>query len=171
MANLTLHLGVEEFPYNEPAPAPKKVAKARKGKKRARRRGGGSSGGQTTYDVAVILEAHYHVFRTFYEVHEEEIAEQFAQGMADAIDTLVAGGPPSSAPWASAEQWLIMRFRKFLESKEMDSLSVPGVPTGASLKGTSHRRKGKKGSPGRPSFIDTGLYESAMVAWIEGQFR
>lgn len=163
---LTLHLGVIELPYVE-APTPQtRLPKARKGKQRPRKPPVAKAGGQTTGDVADILERKYHVMETFYEVHEEEIADDFAQAMAGALEDLLVGAPPSAQPYAAAESALQARFKTFLESKEMDELAVDGVPTKASLRGVNHRLKIKRGGP-RPSFIDTGLYESSFVAWIE----
>lgn len=115
-----------------------------------------------------MLENKYHVMETFYEHHEEEIAESFAEAMAGQIENLVMGAPPQANPLAAVDDAVEAAFHKFLESKEMDELGVTGVPTKASLRGVSHRFKLKRG-PVRPSFIDTSLYESSFKAWTENQ--
>jgi hypothetical protein len=61
------------------------------------------------------------------------------------------------------------RFKDFLSLQEMDKLGVPGVPTEAAKKGKSSRfkRRRSKGGAPRPSFIDTGLYQSSFKAWVD----
>ena len=150
---VSLHLGVVDMPY---AHDPK---------------------GTSTGDVAEILEARYHVMEVFFELHRNEIAADMEKSVAGAIDTLMAGAPPQNAsPFAGAESGIERRFKDFLLTREIETLGIPGVPTQAALDGVSHRfknpryvRKGKKlvKRPRRPSFIDTGLYETAMKAWFE----
>jgi hypothetical protein len=73
----------------------------------------------------------------------------------------------SPEPFASSKsQKIDDTFHKFLDSKEMETLGIPGVPTAAALKGVSHRLKLKKGAP-RPSFIDTGMYQAHFKSWVE----
>lgn len=160
----TLHLGVIELPYTEPNPKPKRMAKARPGKQKPRKQRKAAPENQTTYDVAVILEGKYHVMETYFDLHEQEIGDAFAESMAGALESLVMGAPPARNPLASAEAAVEAGFKHFLETKEMDDTSTPGVPTKASLRGVNHRLKRKRG-PSRPSFIDTGLYESSFKAW------
>lgn len=160
----TLHLGVVDLPYTEAPEPPSKLPKARKGKQRPRKTRKASV--QTTGDVAEVLETKYHIMETFFEVHEEEIAADFAEALAGSLEDLVMGAPPSPRPYAAAESALGARFKTFLETKEMDELATPGVPTKASLRGVNHRLKIKRGAP-RPSFVDTGTYEAAFIAWID----
>lgn len=159
--SITLHLGVNEVPYVEPDPKPR----PRKTTRRRRRKG--KAGTTTTYDVAKILEAKYHVMETFFTVREAEIGEMFAQGMAGALEDLFSGAPATN-PFGGIEESVTDRFHRFLESEEMDGLAA-GVPTQAALKGVSHRFKSKRGHGPRPSFIDTGLYEDNFQAWIEAR--
>lgn len=167
-----LHFGVIDYPYVDDAantvpaaPKPTKSGKPRKA--RVRKRAGPVTPNQTTGDVAEILEAKYHIMETFSKVHEDELAEMVADSMAGAIKNMMAGQPSPADPLAQAEADIEQTFRNFLTNKEMDSLGYPGVPTEASLKGVSHRFKGKRGAPGRPSFIDTGAYEGAMRVWTD----
>ena len=148
---LTLHLGVYDVPYVEEESATasrKRIAAARKGKQKPR--GTKAPGTVTTADVADILEAHYALFTVYFETHETQIAEWFAESMSNTIDSLIAGAPPTIDPYGEAE-----------------TRGIPGVPTKAALQGVNHRLKRKRGER-RPSFRDTGLMESAFVAWIEG---
>jgi len=135
-----IHLGVADLPYAE--------------------------GDKTTGDVAEILEDKYHIMQVFYEQHKEDIAEDLKVAAAGALENMIAGGPPPNRPFGSAEAAIEDRFRRFLSEAEMDRLGYPGVPTAAALIGVNHRLKITKGSP-RPSFIDTGLYESSMICWVE----
>jgi hypothetical protein len=142
------------------------MPKARQGKQKPRRPRK-SAGGQTTGDVATILEAKYHVMEIFYEVNEQAIADDLAEAMAGSLENLLMGARPTEEPFAAGLADLETRFKQWLEQKGMDDTGTPGVPTKASLMGVSHRFKTKRG-PARPSFIDTGLYESAFKAWTEG---
>jgi hypothetical protein len=117
--------------------------------------------------VAEILEAKYAVMDTFVLLHEQEIADQFAEAVSGALENLVMGAPPANNPFGPAEAFTEARFKRYLELQEMNGL-VDGVPTRAALEGVSHRFKGKRNKAGpRPSFIDTGLYESSFKAWVE----
>ncbi len=170
----TLHLGVVDIPYVDDAantvpaaPKPTKSGKPRKA--RVRKRAGAPAANQTTGDVAQILENRYHILEIFTEVHAADIAEATSESLAGAIENMMAGQPMSADPYLQAEADMEQMFRDFLTNKEMDGLGYPGVPTEASIKGISHRFKDKRGSPGRPSFVDTGLYESSMRTWSDAQ--
>ncbi len=136
-----LHLGVIVVPYN-------------------------TANGQTTGDVAEILEGKYHVMEHFYELHKDDIAVSLEGSMANALENLLMGAPTNLAPTGEATSKIEDRFKQFLSQKELDALGYPGIPTKASLKGVNHRLKKKKGAP-RPSFVDTGLYESSFKAWVD----
>lgn len=162
---IELNLGVIEQPYADPAPpAPKRVAKPRKGRKT---RGRKAPQARSTGDVAQILEAKYGIMEAFFTLHEPEIVGDLADAMAGAIENLVMGAPPTSEPWAGAASKIQGRFKEFIDTEEMAGLS--GVPTKAALAGVSHRRKHPyaRGNPRRASFVDTGLYEDSFVAWAE----
>ena len=78
------------------------------------------------------------------------------------------GAPPSDDIYAGAGAEIEELFRKFLSQKELDGY-YPGIPTKASLDGVNHRlaKPNAKGNTPRPSFIDTGLFESAFRSWVE----
>jgi hypothetical protein len=138
-----LHLGVIEQPYN--------------------------NGGKTTGEVAEILEHRYGVMSKFVEVHEQDIASDLENSLEGVLENVLLGAPPPVDPFAGGTSKIEHRFKKFLSSKEMDSLGVAGVPTQASLKGYSKRFKKKqnKARGPRPSFIDTGLYQANFKAWMD----
>jgi hypothetical protein len=150
-------MGVIDLPY---ANAPQKT---KKGKRKKRQKGAT----QTTGDVAEWLENKYHIMRIFFELHEKDIARLLEESMAGALENVLMGAPATPLPqaFAGAEQKINDMFQKFLDNKELERLGYSGVPTRAALEGKSARFKSGKG-PRRPSFIDTGLYESAFRAWM-----
>ena len=149
----SLHLGVLDVPYGHDDP------------KRPRRRAKATEN-ETTGDIAQILEDKYEVMGTFWRLHGQEVADEMTKSLQGALENIALGAPPTLDPTGSAMQFAMQKFRDFLTNKEMDG-AVPGVPTKASLDGTSHRFKNKKGAPGRPSFVDTGLFEASFKAWFE----
>lgn len=157
----TLVLGVVDIPYvQSPEPLkPRKDGRPAKPKKL-------KSGEQTTGMIAEILEDKYQIMQRFFDMHKANIAEDLTEAMAGSLESLLMGAPPRADLFASGTSKIEQQFRSFLENKEMDKLGIAGVPTAAALAGISHRFKGKFG-PERPSFIDTGLYASAMKSWIK----
>ena len=139
---MKLHLGVADVPYTN------------------------DRSGITTGDVAEILEAKYHPMEIFSEIHGDDIADAVANGMAGEIENLIIGAPASPNPFQGGETVIDEMFKDFLANKEMDGLGYPGVPTMAAIKGINHRMKGKR-TPGRPSFIDTGLYQASFKSWVD----
>lgn len=152
-----LHLGVVDIPYAE---EPRKTARPEKG-----------DNARSTGDVAEYLENKYHVMEHFFQAHGDDIAALLENSVAGSLETLLMGGvtPPGFDLNASALEQIKKLFSKFLSNREMDALGYPGIPTLASIMGVNHRFKSGKGTPGRPSFIDTGLYEASFKAWIDKQ--
>lgn len=156
----TLHLGVIDVPYGDEAAAPTKKGQPRK------RRG---QLGVSTGDVATFLEDKYHVMEHFFELHGEEIAADLSESVAGALETALMGGPAlDSSGLAAAMTKIEERFKRMLSEKELERLGYPGVPTKAALHGVSHRFKHPYAKRGpRPSFVDTGLYQSSFKAWVD----
>lgn len=146
---MILHFGVAEIPYAHQGSKGGKV----------------SSGEQTTGFVAEILEGKYHVMEQFFQNNQEKIAGALENGAAGALETLIAGGPVQSNPFAEATSSIEHSFKDWLARGEIERLGYPGLPTQAAIKGRSLRRKSKKG-PRRVSLIDTGLYASSIKVWI-----
>lgn len=172
---LILHLGVVDIPYKSEAPTvPKRVST------RARRRGKRDwvdegaqehSATKTTGDVATILEDHYHIMEVFIEEGggAEKLEEVFRHSAENAMEAILKGAPSADLNiTGEATSEIEAAFKIFLALKLMDGL-FPGVPTKASLKGINHRLKHPyaKGNKPRPSFIDTGLYQSSFKAWTD----
>lgn len=144
-----LHLGVIDLPYSA---APSKTMK--------------KSASVTTGDVAEFLESKYHVMEVFYEQNKSVVAKNLEVSIKNSLESLLLGAPTTIDPFGAATGAIEHDFKQFLLQKQMDALGYPGVPTQASLEGVSHRFANKKGAPGRPSFIDTGLYQSSFKAWV-----
>lgn len=140
----TLHLGVLVQPYQRGAR------------------------GQTTADVAEILEDKYHVMGAFWRGHGDDVAGYMEQGLQQAVDALLAGTARVENPFAAAMDKTTHDLKVFLSSQEAEKVGIPGTPTQAALRGVNHRRRHpyRRSNPRRPSFIDSGLYEASMRAWI-----
>lgn len=165
-----LHLGVIDIPYATHVAEPQRRVAVRF-KKGQKPRGftAPPAGGETTGDVASYLEDKYHIMEHFFELHQDEIAEDVAKAVVGQLESLLMGAPASTDPFAEFTASLQTRFKKMLDAQELDKLGFPGIPTGAALRGVSHRFKHPyaKRDP-RASFIDTGTYQSAFIAWVDG---
>jgi hypothetical protein len=123
--------------------------------------------GKTTGDIAQILEAKYHIMRTFVEMNKNDIISAIEKSMVGSVINIVNGQPGPIAPDAQAMSDIENAFKNALSMRAFDGL-IKGVPTAASLGGVSHRFKKPYASrPARPSFVNTGLYQSSFTAWTE----
>ena len=159
----TLHLGVMDVPYAYDQTA----AESKRNAKRPRKPGPRAS--TTTGEVAEILEAKYHVMETFYALHQDEIADTLMHTLVASFESLQLGSPGAAAqPFEEAVSYIEQEFKDFLSSGQMEKLGIPGVPTKAALAGVSHRFKHPYAQRGpRPSFIDSGLYQSSFKFWVD----
>lgn len=148
-----LHLGVVDVPYVR-APSNR------------RKRGKVRAGTVTTGDVATWLENRYQVMETFVQLHEADMARDLEDSLSGSLESFLMGAPVSLDPLGGATSKIEDRFKQFLSQAEIEKLGRPGVPTQAALAGKSSRFKGKRGKR-RPSFIDTGLYQSSMKVWVD----
>lgn len=136
-----------------------------------------------TGDVANILEKHYGVLTGFAVTHDQTMADMLAESYAGSLETIMMGGPISD-PAAGAMSKISSKMKTYISSQEAERVLAPGVkkypvPTEAALLGITHRfkdptlgtskNKRKLGRYGarRPSFRDTGLYESSLTAWMD----
>ena len=155
-----LKLGVNDIPYSGAyMPRAKKI---RAGQRKFNK---GYAANMTTGDVAEILEAKYAVMQTFFTKREGQIAKALEDSVTNFLEAQLSGAPSNLDVFGPATQDIHEMFDTFITMKEMDG--APGVPTNASLLGVSHRFKDRRGAPGRPSFVDTGLYSSSFKAWME----
>ncbi len=165
----TLNLGVVDLPYVEQQQPGTKVRKAgRGGRPRPHKAHAAKFSNSTTGDVAEILEARYHVMEHFWELHKEEVAEDFADSLSGALETFLMGGPANLNVYGTATSKLEDRFKQMLSQRELDTIGYPGIPTAAAQAGVSHRFKrpyAKRAA--RPSFVDTGLYAASFKSWVE----
>lgn len=153
---MILHLGVVDIPY---AQAPKR-----------HQRKAGTGGTQTTGDVAGWLENRYHVMEIFAEEKGEQIAAALEGSIAGALESAFMGAANLNSfdPTGAGTSEIEDLFKTFLSSREIEKLGYPGIPTQAAQDGVNHRLKHPyKKRAARPSFIDTGLYESSFKAWID----
>jgi hypothetical protein len=164
---MILHLGVIDVPYVQPNPQPK--ARKASARPRLHKRHRKKYANVTTGDVAEILEAKYHVMEVFFRQHDQDVvAVQLEKSLKCAVESLMMGAPLTLDPFGTATSEIENRMKQFLSNREMDALGYPGVPTMAAQMGVSHRfAHPYKRRPARPSFIDTGLYQSSMKAWID----
>lgn len=167
---LTLHLGVEDQPYDRYEPN-KKVSRAKKGKANAPIK---SSGGttQTTYEVAQILENEYHIMGTFVDKKMPLIVTALEDSITRSLEDLLVRGSKSTKnlnPFKSAESKIAQAFKDFISNGEVEHSGIPGTPTGAALRGVNHRLANPyvKSNPRRASFIDTDTYRKSAMCWVE----
>lgn len=166
----TLHLGVIDVPYVErEAPARRKARLAKNAKASKKLRIHVPPENKTTGDVATILEAKYGVMEAFYDNNEEVIVGDLTESLAGALEDVLAGAPIGDRdPFAEGSSKIEERFKEFLSSREAERVGIEGTPTAAARAGVNHRLKHPyaKSNPRRPSFIDTGLYQASMKAWV-----
>lgn len=168
-----LTFGVIDVPYSVRVPEQARRVRVRTvrgdGKDKAPRSSSAApSGGETTGDVAEILEAQYSVMEYFFTVHETQIMEALEDGMGLTMEALSLGHPVPEDPFAEAMGKIEQMFREYLDRSEVLGLLGSGPGTAAGRAGVNHRLKHPyaKGNPSRPPFINTGLFQSSFKAWV-----
>jgi len=161
---MVLHLGVIDMPYTSYDGGKKAANPKRRGKKPLKP-AKGKSRTVTTAQVAGWLEDRYHVMEVFYE-SDGGVMDLLRESVEDAMENLLMGAPVGGNPFLEATSEIQSRFKKFISDQTMERMGIPGVPTQAALLGRSSRLKKGRG-PRRPSFRDTGLYQSSFMAWVE----
>ena len=112
-------------------------------------------GAVTTTEVADILEESYNIVHTFSEKKANLMANDLEDAMAKALERYIEKGTVSPNPLGPAVTAIKRRFKKFLNSGEMERMGFDNIPTRVALR------------EGRPSFVDTGLYRDSFTAWVE----
>jgi len=149
-----LHLGVVDIPYTQRASS-KKTKKV-------------ASGTQTTGDVAEWLEAKYGVMDAFYNSNKSDISIVLEEAVSVELENLLMGRPINKNAFGNKVDAVQKLFADFLDTHQAERVITKGkVPTDAAIRGVNHRMKNNKGTPGRPSFVDTGLYQSSFKAWVD----
>ncbi|WP_321913577.1 hypothetical protein [Paraburkholderia sp. J11-2] len=166
--SLTLCLGVFDVSYSNHENT-EKVPQAKKGKANKPIKPKSDSGTKTTGDVAEILEEKYGVMDAFMFAHEPDVAHELEDALAGELENMLMGAPLASNPFQKAESAITAMFKQFLSTAAIEHMGIESVPTLAALDGVNHRLKHPyaKGNPRRPSFIDTGMYQSHFVAWVK----
>jgi hypothetical protein len=157
--SVELHFGVTEMPYSHS----ENQGKVKKGRTK------GQARLSTTGDVAEKLEEKYGIFALFWEHNADKIVDLLGEGLAGSFESLLMGAPPPSNVFQSGNAEVDRLFREWLSSGAIEKLGVPGIPTKAALARRSSRFKSKRGPSQRPSFIDTGLYESSERSWADSK--
>lgn len=147
---MIIHLGVTDLPYIK--------ARSRRAKPKIDT--------QTTGDVAEHLERRYHVFQHFLELHGDAVTGAVENGLQGALESMLMGAPRPPSLLSSGAGAIEEAFRRMIDSKELDRLGYPGIPTRASIIGVRSRFKRRR-DPGRPSFQDTSLYEGSFKVWAD----
>lgn len=165
---LVLHLGVLDVPYSSSEQA-EKIPQAKKGKANKPIKPKSSAATKTTGDVAEILEEEYGIMQSFADHHLPQIAKQLEDSISGALENLMMGAPASGNPFKKAESGITSMMKNFISSGEVERVGIEGTPTQAALNGVNHRLKHPyaKSNPRRPSFIDTTLYMTHMISWID----
>jgi hypothetical protein len=165
---LILNLGVNEIPYAWAPPTPKRQAVRRKKGGTTTRHEFSSSAAMTTYDVAMILEDHYHIMELFWTLNEAQIMTWIENSLEGYLETAMTTGTVGDVrvAFATFVDQIEDLFKSWLDTDPLAGI-VPGVTTMAAKMGirTGTDRKKRHGPP-RPSFIDTGLYRGNFRAEV-----
>lgn len=159
---MKLHFGVSDFPYRYEQEQVGKSGKVLKKRKIV-------ASSTTTAEVAQKLEEQYHLFDVFYQANEQFISEALSNSVLQGLEAILTGAPMGSYnPFGQAASEIEARFKEAISRQEFD-YQIEGVPTQASLDGVNHRlaHPYAKSNPRRPSFRDTGLFESSIKVWVE----
>lgn len=158
----TLNIGVLDIPYAYEQEALTKTGKPRKRKRKV-------TLSITTGEVAQYLEDEYHVMEVFFEVYREKIIESLTEAIMGDLDNVLNGRPPNPDLFAPATAEIETWFKLFLSTREVEQQGIAGTPTLAAKEGVNHRlaHPYSKSNERRPSFIDTGLYQSSVKVWVE----
>jgi hypothetical protein len=175
----TLNLGVYDVPYAVDVTFGR--ASRRYTVTRAQR---GYGTNKTTGLIAEVLEGRYGIMRAFYENRKNEV---IIPAVVDAVRgsaiNVMMGQPGPIDVTAEAMSTIEASFKESLSMNRYDQWIPRGgqfpIPTLASgrntrsnfgtgrsvrFKGGWHLFKGRKAS--RPSFINSGLYQSVFAAWM-----
>jgi hypothetical protein len=98
--------------------------------------------------------------------HGQDIADSVAASYLTTMEAAFSGSTSIDRSGLSQAQTdITAMFKDFIATGEMEKLGYPGVPTQAAINRKSGRFKSGKSAAGRPSFYDTGLYQSSAWVW------
>ena len=133
---MILHLGVVEVPYAED--------------------------GQDTGDVATILEEKYGIMQGFADKNIDQITEMIEDGVAGAIESVMAGAPENFDVFGSAMSNIEDRFHDYIDNEEH------GIRTKSkeSPKAGARKKRQYRRVESKTTFVDSGLYRLNFKAWV-----
>ena len=133
---MILHLGVVEIPY--------------------------ADSDQETGDVAEILESKFHVMQIFADQNSDKIAEFIEDGVAGALENILAGAPSSLDVFGSSMSNIEDRFNEFIDNEEHGiQTKAKSAPKAGARKKRQYRQVTHK-----TTFVDSGLYRNNFRAWV-----
>ena len=124
----------------------------------------GDDPGKTTFEVAEDLEKRYGIMRNFYARHKQDVQREVVKKLTNQLADVIQFEAPMADELLLSDT--VSRFQLFLTTHEVETLGIPGTPTLAAIEGVNSRFK-TRNDPGRPSFVDGGLYEASFMAWVE----
>lgn len=135
---MILHLGVDDLPYAE-------------------------KGSDTTGDVAEWLENKFGVMQIFADDNQAKIAAYLEDGLAGAMESVLAGAPENFDVFGSAMNKIKARFSDFIDLEES------GVVTKAKQAPKSGPRKKRqyRKVDAKTTFVESGGYRNSFMAWVE----
>lgn len=161
---LILSFGFEAVPYTGKAsPLTSRLGRPRRGSSQY-------GYGKTTVQVAKELEDQYGIVETFFQLEEQKITDLLEEAYVEEISEVVMMQRLTKRTRGISTKEtdkIEQSFRQSIDRRRFDGL-IQGVPTTASLRGVSHllpQPYSRKNST-RPSFKDTGLYQSSFRAWV-----
>jgi len=117
--------------------------------------------GETTYEVAKLLEEKYAVMGTFFDIHGKDIAEDLESGIAGAIEDAFAG-VASRNIFAGAMSKTEARFKEYIDKEEHGiRLKKHDAPKAGGRKKRQYRKVKNTNA-----FIWTGMYRMSFRSWI-----
>jgi hypothetical protein len=134
---MILHLGVEDIAY--------------------------ADGPQKTSDVAEILEEKFHVMQIYADQNEDRIAQFIEDGVAGALESVLAGAPINFDVFGSAIANIEDRFIEYIDGEEH------GIKTKSkeSPKAGARKKRQYKKVTNKTTFVDSGLYRNNFKAWVD----
>jgi hypothetical protein len=122
--------------------------------------------GVPLFDVAKILQEEYGLFQAFFDANGQEIADAYAESLNHSLNRMLEGKRVANV-FSEANSKTQGLFYDFINSAQVETMGIFGVPTGAALKGIKHRKKNPNTGERRPSFLDTGILRNNFRAWME----
>jgi hypothetical protein len=121
-----------------------------------------ADGHQETGDVAQILEDKFGVMQKFADQNIEPICEFIADGVAGALESVLAGAPEGFDVFGSAMSNIEDRFQEYIDNEEH------GIPTKAKQtpKAGARKKRQFRRVTHKTTFVDSGLYRNSFKAWV-----